>query len=206
MARLAGHPFAVRSLAELAVTQNQGRESILPLIPELQILAKRGDAFAQELLSRIYFDQDSSPQEKKMAVYWLKKAAKQGDLKARFALAKRYTVGNGISQDLLKASNLYVQIINEFRSDKAILGLAAYSMAVIDWERGFFRPALTWIQFAVLKCGYQEGATLYQQILDHEGLNRNSFRGSSSSSSSGFSNSSDNIPLAFLVAAFRPII
>jgi TPR repeat protein len=57
-------------------------------------LAAQGDAKAQFRLGMLFYNGQGVPEDEKLAVTWLLKAAKQGNVDAMFELGNAYLVGN----------------------------------------------------------------------------------------------------------------
>lgn len=76
-------------------------------IDELEPLALQGDASAQNSLGIMYEKGLGVPQDSKLAVTWLLKAAKQGNAVAQFNLGFMYREGRGTKKNLHKAQHWF---------------------------------------------------------------------------------------------------
>ena len=76
-------------------------------VEQLCLDAEQGDADAQFLLGRRYFNGEGVPQNYQEAVKWFRLAAEQGDADAQFLLGRRYFNGEGVPQDYQEAAKWY---------------------------------------------------------------------------------------------------
>ena len=76
-------------------------------IEELKVLAKKGDAKAQNKLGVCYAKGKGVRKNLNKAMEWYTKAAEQGEMRAQFNLAAHYYLGNGVKQDYVKALEWY---------------------------------------------------------------------------------------------------
>lgn len=71
----------------------------------IQVLAKQGDAKAQDVLGSLYLlGGHGFPQDYAQAVEWFSKAAAQGYGTAQYDLGMRYYLGQGVPQDYVQAA------------------------------------------------------------------------------------------------------
>jgi hypothetical protein len=80
-----------------------GRSGPVYSIDELESLSLQGDAVAQNRLGVMYKKGLGVPQNNRLAIRWLLKAAKQGNAVAQFNLGFMYREGLGVQKDLYKA-------------------------------------------------------------------------------------------------------
>jgi TPR repeat protein len=66
-------------------------------------LAERGNAKAQIILGRMYFDGQGVPQDYSVAMSWWRKAAEQGNAEGQARLGILYRWGRGVPQDYVIA-------------------------------------------------------------------------------------------------------
>lgn len=85
-------PAAADPLADGTQAYEAGRyaQAISLLVP----LANQSNSQAQFRLGMMYYHGQGVPEDEKIAVFWLKKAAGQGDPKAMFELGNAYLLGN----------------------------------------------------------------------------------------------------------------
>jgi TPR repeat protein len=78
-------------------------------IKTAQVNAAKGDANAEALLGRAYYEGLGVPRNYATALTWLNKAAAQNNADAMFFLGLMYEHGRGVTQDLDKALKLFDQ-------------------------------------------------------------------------------------------------
>ncbi len=71
--------------------------------------AEQGDAEAQFILGKKYFDGDEAGQDQQKALDWYSKAAERGHAKAQFELGDMYWKGEYVEKDLKKAFEWYLK-------------------------------------------------------------------------------------------------
>ena len=72
-------------------------------VTQLQLLAERGDAEAQNNLGLIHYTDEGVPQDFIEAMKWFRKAAEQHHEMAQFNLGLMYAYGEGVPQDFVEA-------------------------------------------------------------------------------------------------------
>jgi TPR repeat protein len=72
-----------------------------------QALAEKGDAQAQALLGRAYYEGVGLPRNYNWALHWLEKAVAQGNAEAMFFLGLMHEHGRGVPQSLTRALDLF---------------------------------------------------------------------------------------------------
>ena len=72
-------------------------------VTQLQLLAERGDAEAQNNLGLIHYTGEGVPQDFIEAMKWFRKAAEQHHEMAQFNLGLMYAYGEGVPQDFVEA-------------------------------------------------------------------------------------------------------
>ncbi|MDD2716250.1 MAG: kelch repeat-containing protein [Candidatus Wallbacteria bacterium] len=70
-------------------------------------LAKGGNAFAEHMLSVMYYSGQGAPENPEAAVKWAALAARHGNVMAQGNLGIMYEYGTGVPKDLKKAEDLY---------------------------------------------------------------------------------------------------
>ena len=85
--------------------------------------ARKGEAFAQAMLGKMYADGQGTPQNDALALEWLTRAAKRGDALAQNRLGFMYTEGQGVAQDLTMAAFFYREAAEQYNAN------ACYSLA-----------------------------------------------------------------------------
>ncbi len=87
--------------------------------------ARKGEAYAQGLLGKMYADGQGTPQNDALAVEWLSRAAARGDELAQNRLGDMYAEGRGLPQDLEKAVGFYREAAEQYNAAACYsLGLA----------------------------------------------------------------------------------
>lgn len=76
-------------------------------IRNAQAAAQKGDANAEALLGRAYYEGVGVPRHFSTALFWLNKAEAQGNADGMFFLGLMYEFGAGVDQNLNKALNLF---------------------------------------------------------------------------------------------------
>ena len=87
----ASDPLAVALLTLEAGRHAQGVQLLVPL-------ANSGNAFAQYRLGMLYFHGQGVGEDEKIAIYWWKKAAAQGNVESMFQLGSAFLFGNQIAK------------------------------------------------------------------------------------------------------------
>lgn len=102
-----GHPLARTMIdkleAHLEETKNNPSENVLKIMEE----AEAGDAWSQRTLGLKYMVGKDLPADPKLTLYWLEKAAAQGERVGQHFLAVCYELGLGVEQNADKAIELY---------------------------------------------------------------------------------------------------
>ena len=104
--------FAKRATADpasLAVTAAWQSGHYADAIKSAEAGAAKGDASAESLLGRAFYEGVGKPQNYATALMWLNKAAAQNNADAMFFLGLMYEHGRGVQQNLDKALNLFDQ-------------------------------------------------------------------------------------------------
>ncbi len=96
----------VASLPVRAAAQIPGAPDPADL-PRIRAAAESGDAEAQVILGRMYFDGNGVPQDDVEAVRWFRLAAEQGSQDGQFNLSFMYEYGRGVALDLAEAVHWY---------------------------------------------------------------------------------------------------
>jgi TPR repeat protein len=94
--------------------------------------AQQGNASAESLLGRAYYEGVGVPQNYTIALPWLNKAAAQGDRDALFFLGLMYEHGRGVGQDLRHALDLFDQAADKGQGYATIEAKAMRMQAEID--------------------------------------------------------------------------
>jgi len=71
------------------------------------------DAEKQLALALCYYSGDGVPQNSEKAIYWLTKAAEQGNEEAQCALGVAYAQGDGVPQSYQEASYWWTRAANQ---------------------------------------------------------------------------------------------
>ena len=72
-------------------------------VEQLCLDAEQGDADAQFLLGRRYFNGEGVPPDYQEAVKWYRLAAEQGYAMSQFSLGGMYAIGQGVREDYVQA-------------------------------------------------------------------------------------------------------
>jgi TPR repeat protein len=102
--------FAARSTtdpANLAIVAAWQAGRYAEAVRSAQALAERGDAKAQALLGRAYYEGVGLPRNYAWALNWLEKAVAQGNADAMFFLGLMHEHGRGVPQNLSRALELF---------------------------------------------------------------------------------------------------
>ena len=101
---LAFHVFDGRDYFDyIRAEEARDREDYAATWVIMMPLAEKGFALAQLRVGQMYYDGDGVPQNTPEALKWLKRSARQGDLRAMGYLAFIYRVGVGLEQDPVEA-------------------------------------------------------------------------------------------------------
>ena len=82
-------------------------------LEQYKLMAKHGNAKAQNYIGVCYYNGDGVPQDYEKAVEWFAKAAKQNDAAAQYNLGYCYYKGKGLSRDYDKAFSWYSKAANQ---------------------------------------------------------------------------------------------
>jgi len=133
-----GVSVAKTRLAELR-SQSGDKDDCLAAYEEFKAAAEEGDPTAQNELAGYYskymIDQGVEKDDGK-AVYWYKKAAKQGDFEASYWLAWHFFEGKGVEKNLEKAKYWAIIADEEYSTDatcKLIEDIKA-ELGEDDWD------------------------------------------------------------------------
>lgn len=102
--------FAARATtdpANLAITAAWQAGRYADALRSAQALAEKGDAQAQALLGRAYYEGVGIPRNYNWALSWLDKSVAQGNADAMFFLGLMHEHGRGVPQNLAKAIDLF---------------------------------------------------------------------------------------------------
>ena len=122
-------------------------------LKELNADAKKGDADAMFMLSRLYAEGKGVKEDRKQAFQWMERAAKTGSVRAQGSLAMYFSEGIGVAKDDAKSlelgrraadgGDLISQFIMGMRYNNAVGVLRDIEQAAAGWgkaaERGMLR-------------------------------------------------------------------
>ena len=91
--------------------------SVSTQMEQYKLMAKHGNAKAQNYIGVCYYNGDGMPQDYEKAVEWFTKAAKQNDAAGQYNLGYCYYKGKGLSRDYDKAFYLYSKAANQGYAD-----------------------------------------------------------------------------------------
>jgi len=101
------------ALYPTVASAQQTREEATDSIKNVLVLAKKGDAVAQNEVGGWYYRGRHVKQNYEEALQWWSKSAKQGNVQAIGNMGLCYQTGHGITADSLKATQLYQKSIKE---------------------------------------------------------------------------------------------
>ncbi len=122
-------------------------------LKELNADAKKGDADAMFMLSRLYAEGKGVKEDRKLAFQWMERAAKTGSVRAQGTLAMYFSEGIGVAKDDAKSlelgrraadgGDLISQFIMGMRYNNAVGVIRDTEQASLWWskaaERGMVR-------------------------------------------------------------------
>jgi TPR repeat protein len=114
---------AQASFEEAVAAANEGQ--FVAAFEAFSVLAKQGDARAQQALGWMYYEGQGRARDYGRAAHWYRKAAEQDNITAQINLAQMYAYGKGVQQDFTEAAVWWRKLAEQgdTRAQTALAGL-----------------------------------------------------------------------------------